>query len=332
MPKVSVVIPVYGVEKYIERCARSLFEQTLNDMEFIFVDDRTPDHSIEILRSIIDEYRLRFEEKNYTVKIVQMPVNSGQAAVRRHGIQLALGDYVINCDSDDWVDIEMYEKMYDHAILYDSDLIICDYIITNGDKNSDIVFKKNITDCSKKSIFIRLVTTSALNPVWSAMAKRELFENIMFPLGAMGEDKTIMIQLAWRAKNVTYLQKPLYYYYLSESSILRTNNMEFNVCKFKQSIENKILILDFIKREKIEVTQMQIDAMLFTSKIGLIEKYLLDRKCRNLWLYTFPLKIKNVMFNKYIGIKSRVYYALLLFMANLMNNIQHQDNNITVSK
>ena len=84
MPKVSVLVPVYGVEKYIERCARSLFEQTLDDMEFIFVDDCTPDRSVEILKSIIEEYRLRFAEKKYAVRFVKMPTNSGLAAVRRH--------------------------------------------------------------------------------------------------------------------------------------------------------------------------------------------------------------------------------------------------------
>ena len=100
--------------KYIERCARSLFEQTLDSIEFIFVDDCTPDHSIEILKSIIEEYRLRFEEKNYTVRIERMPTNSGLANVRRHGIQLATGDYIAHCDSDDWVDTDMYRAMELH--------------------------------------------------------------------------------------------------------------------------------------------------------------------------------------------------------------------------
>ena len=86
MPKVSVIVPVYGVEKYIERCARSLFEQTLDDMEFIFVDDCTPDRSIEKLKSIIEEYQLRFAEMNYEVRTERMPTNSGQAAVRRHAL------------------------------------------------------------------------------------------------------------------------------------------------------------------------------------------------------------------------------------------------------
>ena len=81
MPKVSVIIPVYGVEKYIERCARSLFEQTLDDIEYLFIDDCTPDRSIEVLKSILEEYPNRKEQ----VIIHRMEQNSGQAAVRKWG-------------------------------------------------------------------------------------------------------------------------------------------------------------------------------------------------------------------------------------------------------
>ena len=123
MPKVSVLVPVYGVEKYIERCARSLFEQTLDDIEFIFVDDCTPDRSIEILESVIEEYRLRFAEKNYDVRIVRMPTNSGLAAVRRHGIQLATGDYITFCDSDDIMPEDAVESLYNLAVESDADIV-----------------------------------------------------------------------------------------------------------------------------------------------------------------------------------------------------------------
>ena len=111
MPKVSVIIPIYGVEKYIERCARSLFEQTLDDIEYIFIDDCTPDNSMIVLQSIIEKYRFRLDKEKKVVRIEKMPSNSGLTAVRSHGMQLALGEYVIHCDSDDWVDRELYETM-----------------------------------------------------------------------------------------------------------------------------------------------------------------------------------------------------------------------------
>ena len=127
MPKVSVIIPVYGVEKYIGRCARSLFEQTLDNIEYIFVDDCTPDKSMEVLQAEIEKYRLRFAEEKKVVRTTRMPSNSSQAAVRRHGSQLATGDYIIHCDSDDWVDTDLYEKMYNEAINSGADVVFCPF-------------------------------------------------------------------------------------------------------------------------------------------------------------------------------------------------------------
>ena len=121
MPKVSVIIPVYNVEKYIERCSENLFSQTLDDIEFIFIDDCTPDRSIEILKSVLE----RFPNRKETVKILKMPKNSRQAAVRKYGMELATGDYIIHCDSDDWVDVDLYEKMYTEAVRSDADVVIC---------------------------------------------------------------------------------------------------------------------------------------------------------------------------------------------------------------
>lgn len=307
MPKVSVIIPVYGVEKYIERCARSLFEQTLDDIEYLFIDDCTPDRSIEILNRVLDEYPQR---KNQVI-IHRMEKNSGQAAVRKWGMLNATGDYVIHCDSDDWVDVTMYEKMYNHAIQHNSDLVICDYIISNGNKDSEKIFKKNITDCSREAVFQRLLTTSVLNPVWSAMAKRELYDEMMFPVGAMSEDKTIMIQLAWKANNITYLPEALYFYFLSETSILRTINKEANIRKFRQITDNRYILLNFFEKEKIQVPQKQLDAFVFAGKMGLIESFLDDPKCKRLWEATFPLSRWSVLLNPYIHIKSRIKYFII---------------------
>lgn len=128
MPKVSVIIPVYRTEKYIERCVRSLFNQTLDEIEYLFIDDCSPDNSIKILNNVLEDYPHRKEQ----VIIHRMSRNSGQAIVRNWGMQNATGEYVIHCDSDDWVDADMYRAMYDKAVEEHSDVVICDYAITNG--------------------------------------------------------------------------------------------------------------------------------------------------------------------------------------------------------
>ena len=123
MPKVSVVIPTYNVEKYIERCVRSLFEQTLDSMEYIFVDDCSPDNSIAIMQKVLEEYPQRKDQ----VKIIRHEVNQGVGAARNHGVAACTGDYIIHCDPDDWVDLNMYETMYNKAIENNADMVYCDY-------------------------------------------------------------------------------------------------------------------------------------------------------------------------------------------------------------
>lgn len=103
-PKVTIIIAVYNCEKYLNTCARSLFEQTLDGIEYIFVNDATPDDSIIILNSIIEEYPTR---KPF-VKIINMDKNGGVSKARRIGVENATGEYVIHADSDDWVDRDMY--------------------------------------------------------------------------------------------------------------------------------------------------------------------------------------------------------------------------------
>ena len=104
-PKISVIILVYQTESYIKRCAKSLFEQTLNEIEYIFVNDCTKDKSIERLKEVVKDY----PQREPYVKILNLEQNRGQAFARQYGIKHATGDYIIHCDSDDWITPDMYE-------------------------------------------------------------------------------------------------------------------------------------------------------------------------------------------------------------------------------
>ena len=120
-PKVSVIVLVYKAERYIERCARSLFGQTLEDMEYVFVDDCTPDSSMAVLEDVLRDYPGRAGQ----VKILHNDVNRGQAYSRRRGVEAASGDYIIHCDSDDWPESDMYARLYAKASEGDLDMVIC---------------------------------------------------------------------------------------------------------------------------------------------------------------------------------------------------------------
>ena len=128
-PSVSVIVPVHNVSNYIERCARSLFEQTLQNMEYIFVNDCSPDNSMEILNNILQEYPHRKSQ----VKIINHLNNTGQSGARRDGMVIAKGDYIIHCDADDWVDVDMYETMYNKAVETSADSVCCDIVLEYAD-------------------------------------------------------------------------------------------------------------------------------------------------------------------------------------------------------
>ena len=132
MPKVSVIIPVYKAEPYIRKCAESLFGQTLRDMEFVFVDDASPDRSIEVLGEVLDA----FPGRRSQVKVIRHEKNSGSAAARITGLKNVTGDFVGWCDSDDYVDPEMYRLLLEKAESDGCDVVICNYYRTFGDQVS----------------------------------------------------------------------------------------------------------------------------------------------------------------------------------------------------
>src|SRR5574344_1573459 len=111
-PTISVIVPIYCVENYIERCVRSLFKQSLTDVEYIFVNDATPDNSMNILNMLLTE----FKDYASRIKIINNPINRGLSCVRNSGLEVASGQYVIFADSDDWVEPDMYETLYEKAI------------------------------------------------------------------------------------------------------------------------------------------------------------------------------------------------------------------------
>ena len=216
MPKVSVCVPVYGVEKYIERCARSLFEQTMTDgIEFIFVNDCTKDKSIEILEQVLREYPQRKDQ----VKIIHHEKNGGLVATRKTGLKYATGDYIIHCDSDDWVDLNMYEAMYNKAIETDADMVYCDYYASNSHNNIPVA---KTGTCDPKRLIDELLFQNKNRSVCDKLFKRQVALSAMINCPdhiIMGEDLLRVLQMLNLCKNIAYIPKPYYFYRLNPTSI-----------------------------------------------------------------------------------------------------------------
>ena len=216
MPKVSVIIPVYNVEQYIGRCARSLFGQTLDDIEYIFVNDCTPDKSMEVLARVLEDYPSRKEQ----VKIIDMPVNSGQAKVRKAGVEAAAGDYVIHCDSDDWVDRTIYEKMWKNAVGGNHDMVLCGFYRSDGTGTNLVEEKIKLKE--DEDLCKALMSEKVECFTWNKLVKREMYDFIdAFPKDNMFEDVAISIPLAFHCRSFGLVDEPLYYYYSNPDGLCR---------------------------------------------------------------------------------------------------------------
>lgn len=209
MPKVSVIIPVYKVENYIERCAVSLMTQTLDDIEYIFVDDCSPDNSVEILRNVIEKY----PNRKSSVKIVKMKQNSRQAAVREYGMKIAKGDYIIHCDSDDWVDSDLYEKMYLEAITNNADAVFCP--IVDEYANSSVLRKEAVLPSSGKELVSMWYCLNIGMHTWSKLVKRSIFtDNNIYPFKGINlwEDNGLMLRFFYYANKISAVTGSVYHY------------------------------------------------------------------------------------------------------------------------
>lgn len=248
MAKVSVIVPVYGVEKYIERCARSLFEQTLNDIEYIFIDDCTPDMSIVILKKIVEEYHIQLEKEKKNVKILRMPTNSGLTAVRRHGMQSCTGDYFINCDSDDYVDTDLYEKMWKKAVKEDADIVKCELkIVENGMIRCDN-YESDFFKDKHKFISFLLGSDKGLSSLCDKMIKRNLLteHSIMYPKCAMNEDRILSVQFSYYAKKIVPVYGSAYYYLINSDSIVGKKSLEASIERVRQCNTNLQIVEKFL--------------------------------------------------------------------------------------
>lgn len=302
MPKVSVIIPIYGVEDYIERCAISLFEQTLDDIEYIFVNDCTPDSSIEKLNNIIKKY----PNRQPYIKIISHKQNKGLPQARKTGIINAIGDYIVHCDSDDWVDTNAYEILYNKANVNQTDILFFDYFISNGEKHT-VTHRKEID----KTKPITSCINNLLWPVWGAFIRKDLYlnNNITYPVSNNGEDIALMLQLVYYANIMDHIQNPLYYYFINENSLSKNQQTNIIIERLNQIVVNTELIFDFFAREGLS-DNLKNDILTLKlycrTKISNLTSNSIYRK---LWYSIYP-EIENTSFtfNKFIPIKLKINY------------------------
>ena len=210
MPKVSVIVPIYNVEKYLEKCINSLLSQTLEDIQIILVNDGSKDNSGNIAR----EY-----EKNNKNRIIYVEKeNGGLSDARNYGLKYATGDFIAFLDSDDYIEKNAYEEMYNKAIEENADYVECDFIWEFPNK---IRVDKQYPYKNKKEMlsFVRVVA-------WNKLIKRQLItdNNLEFPKGLRYEDVEFTYKLIPFINKFTYVDKPFIHYVQREGSIANVQN------------------------------------------------------------------------------------------------------------
>ena len=176
MPKVSIIVPVYNVEDYLERCLDSLVNQTLEDIEIIVVNDGSPDNS----QAIIERY-----EKNYPNKVKgYIKENGGLSDARNYGMPYAKGEYVAFVDSDDYVELTMYEKLYNEAKAKDSEIVVCGYFkVDEKEKTMQSAQMGNMEFFDQNPRERKEILEINAPYAWNKLVKRDLLERtkIQFP-------------------------------------------------------------------------------------------------------------------------------------------------------
>lgn len=264
LPKVSIIVPVYNVAKYIERCAISLFEQSLEDIEYIFVNDCTPDDSMRILADVI----ARYPQRRSQIHIYNLTTNQGLPNARRVGISLAKGEYIAHCDSDDWVDKDMYYTMYRTAVEGNYDVVRCNFVRSYpfGDKQCCQIPDTHYND--KLILISDLIRGTDLSAMWDKLVKRELYEqnNIIYPVANMLEDYPVVLQLLYYSNKIGYVNKVLYYYYYNSASITNTLSNEQVINRYYQQRANVGIMIDFLDNKGL-LSKMPEDILILKFRV-----------------------------------------------------------------
>jgi glycosyltransferase involved in cell wall biosynthesis len=207
--KVSVIVPVYKVEEYIDKCLDSLVHQTLKEIEIIVVNDGSPDNSEKIIKN----YEKKYKNIKYFIK-----ENGGLSDARNYGLKKAKGEYIAFLDSDDYVSFDMYEKMYLKAKEKDYDMVVCDinYIYPNKILRVDCGINNDTYDI--KGTYLNIHPAA-----WNKIFKSDLFKNeIYFKKGVWFEDVEFIYRMLPYIKSIGVIHEPFNQYVQRSGSITST--------------------------------------------------------------------------------------------------------------
>ena len=278
--KVSILVPIYNVEKFFLRCLESLFSQTYTNIEYVFVNDCTPDNSMTILMDMLQKYPSRAT----MVKIINNPENQGIAIVRNTLLENATGEYILFVDSDDWIEKDMVEKLVERATSTDADIVGCDYY---EDYPDNMVIRKQHYPSDHIEAIKAMTLLRIKGVLWKLFIRRDLIvkNHLSFiPNIHFGEDYIFCCKLFYFAKSVSAVDKALYHYVQYNPNNYCSTNSDKRI----ESFANAIRMVETFYKEKgvYEILEPELQQRKFLCK----SSYVLDKTHRNIrkWASLFP--------------------------------------------
>lgn len=331
-PKVSIVVPCYGVEKYLDRCMQTLVNQSLRDIEIILVDDVSPDR----VPQMCDEWA----KKDARIKVIHKTKNEGLGLARNTGLEIATGKYVAFVDSDDFVDVKMYDTLYRKATETNADAVYCNCMFYKDEKHQRPrmdVTKETVFE-GRKEVDDFLLDVVGPKPecshdvkymmsVWHAVFRKDIFDKhrirFVSERQLISEDLVFDIDYLQHCEKVVYLPEAFYYYCDNGASLSRkVNKTRYEQNKqFLAAIEEKLsaiyprerYILHF-QRQQIHRLISSISQSITIPELGLTLKSIInDNAWSNLW-QTYPFEKMNWQHRLYFFVlKTRCLRWLMFF-------------------
>jgi len=241
---VSIIVPVYNVEKYIERCAVSLFEQTYPNIEYVFVNDSTLDESMQILKRVL----LRYPSRQNNTIIVDHEVNRGLAAARNTGLANCKGDFIVHVDSDDYLEHNAVELLVNKQTITNADIVTGKALRHDFD-NDKLIPHPHYR--SKNEMVLDMMQLTINHAIWRRLIRKSLYDDYQIKAEEgvnCGEDCWVMTQLAYYASSVSFIDEVVYHYDCTRSDSYMSSIKEgLNKKKIKDDIATAKLIIDFFK-------------------------------------------------------------------------------------
>ena len=316
--KLSIIVPVYGVEKYIDKCLNSLVKQSLKEIEIIVVNDGTKDNS----QKIIDKYVKKYPDKIKSY----IKENGGQGSARNYGLKKATGEYIGYVDSDDFVEKDMYKKLYNKAKENNYDIVVCgNYNVSEDYQNKNIDAFINNYNTDLENIFFGKMA------VWNKIYKRDILikNKLEFKEKVWYEDLAFTLKAIMNSNTFAFIDEPLYDYLIREGSTMNNSNVQRNL----EILDAFNDILSYIKHNKKEEYFSKIEFLaidhIYISAIVRVLKAEADDKVKretiNKLIDYMNKKFPNYKNNKYINTLSKnrkiIYKLINIKMYGLINLI-----------